>query len=342
MVKVLADLHHTGLYYSLHLLFEKRLGMELYRPIGTDWFAEGFWRIAEPYQNDWQTVNQYLSIHQAGIPEFMRLNAVGDIKNGVYEIGWQRAIELQTFKQMKFDYIVASIPLHYREFTRLRNLYQPDAKVICQVGNSFDFPWEWSQNIMSSSKYDNVPPDKHIVFYHQEIADVFTYAPLPKQKSISSFLHSFARRRDYPKWLQMQKLMPDWEFHEYGSQGKEPYLETDEAVAQAMLASKLIVQFKEEGDGFGHIIHDSFAMGRPVLTMKAYYQGKMAFDLMEDNVTCLFWNPDEGVEYNVHRLQELSDDDWQAIGSNARARFMSVVDYEQEAENIKLFLRGCL
>jgi len=313
--------------------------MELYRPIGVDWFAEGFWRIAEPYQNDWQTVNQYLSIHQSEIPKDMRLNEAVVVDDGIYRIGWQKAITLDKFKNLEFDYVVGSIPLHYREFTRLRNLYQPKAKVICQVGNSFDFPWEWAQNILSSSKYAHIPPDKHHIFYHQEFSlDVFRFAPLPKQKTISSFLHHFNRRKDYPLWLEMKRLMPDWEFKQYGSLGIEPYPNTDEEVSQAMRASRLVVQFKEEGDGFGHIIHNSFATGRAIVTKKEYYQDKMASDLMVDGATCLFWRDNQSVQWNIDRILSFNLDD---IGRNAYHRFNEVVNYDKEANEIQRWLEGC-
>jgi hypothetical protein len=312
--------------------------MELYRPIGMDWFGEGFWRIAEPYQNNWVTINQYLSLHQEGIPaeKVYRLNREALVDNGIYRIGWQKAIELQTFKRMKFDYLVPSIPLHYREYHRLRNMHQPTAKVICQVGNSFDFPWEWTQNIMSSSKYASVPPDKNVVFYHQEFPlDVFSFERMRNTKTISSFLHLFHRRKDYPLWLQLPEAMPDYIFKEYGSEGKEPYLQDDEAVAEAIKNSDLVVHFKEEGDGFGHIVHNVFAIGRALLTKKEYYKGKMAFDLMQDGVTCLFWRDDKPFEWNVERMRSFN---WADMGVNAHNRFNTVVNYAQEAGEIAQFL----
>lgn len=343
MVKVLADFHHTGLYYSLKLLFEDRLGMELYRPIGGDWLLEGFWRIAEPYQNDWQTLNQYLSIHQEAIPQdpAYQLNEGAERVNGIYKIGWQRAIELQTFKHMKFDYLIPSIPLHYRDWHRLRDLFQPQAKVICQVGNSFEaFPFEWTQNLLSSSKASQVPQDKHVCFYHQEFPlDIFAPAPLPIQNSVSSFLHQFSRRKDYELWLKMQEAMPEWEFREYGSGGKEPYLVTDSEVAQAMLASRLVVHFKEEGDGYGHIIHNLFAMGRVVITKKDYYCNRMAGDLMIEGKTCFFWRDDQSVAWNIERILSFNLDE---IGANAYKRFKEIVDFDKEAVAIQNFLKEAL
>jgi hypothetical protein len=337
-MRVLADLHHLGLYKSLYLLFEERLGMELYRPIGSDWFAEGFFWIAENYGNDWQTINQFLSPHQEALPDEprYRLNQVDVVENGVYHIGFQRAIELQTFKKMKFDYIIASIPKHYREFTRLRDLYQPDAKVICQVGNKFDFPWEWAQNILTSSKYDKIPDDKNVIHYHQEFPlDIFSFSEVPYSRRAGSFLHLFNRYKDYPLWLEIQQHMSDWTFKEYGAEGKEKYLGTDKELADAMQMCDLIFHFKDGGDGYGHIIHNIFAMGRVVVTKEEYYKDSMAGDLMVDGVTCLFWRDGKDIAWNIARILEA---DLGEIGANAFAKFTQVVDFEKEAEDVRGWL----
>lgn len=313
--------------------------MELYRPIGGDWFLEGFWRIAESYNNYWVTVNQFLSVHQSEQPADSqhRLNPTDIVKNGVYHIGWQRAIELQTFKEMEFDYIVASIPLHYREFTRLRNMYQPNAKVICQVGNQFDFPFEWATNIMSSTKYTDIPPNINKVFYHQEFSlEDFHHVPMRYTRKVSSFLHQFSTRIDYPLWKEMRGVMGDWEFKQYGSGGTEAYPPTDVDVAEAMRDSDLIVHFKEEGDGFGHIVHNVFAVGRALLTKKEYYEGQMPFDLMLDGETCLFWRDDKTLRWNVERI--LSHD-LEEMGEKAHRRFTEIVDYDKEELLIRDFLK---
>jgi len=61
-MKVFAELHHQSLFTSLQFLFEKRLGYQLFRPIGEKWFREGYWKICEPYGNDIRTITQYLGI----------------------------------------------------------------------------------------------------------------------------------------------------------------------------------------------------------------------------------------------------------------------------------------
>ena len=342
MAKALADFHHTGLYLSLHLLFEKRLGIELYRPVGSDWFTEGFFRIAEPYQNNWQTVNQFLSIHQKGIPKHMRLNKVDVVENGVYQMGYARGVELQRFKKMDFDYIIGSIPDHYKEFTRLRNMHQPKAKVICQVGNQFDFAWKDVKNLMSSTKYADVPTNINSVFYHQEFpTSIFTFRPVKFTKTISSFLHLFHRYPDYAIWKKLEQRLTDYTFKEYGSMGKENYLVSDRELAKAMHDSDFIVHFKGAGDGFGHIIHNIFACGRVGIIIPDYYKGTFAEELMIDGQTCIFWEKDKDFEYNVRKIEMIGQGDIERMSVNAHNRFNEVVDYNKEELAIKDFLDRC-
>ena len=44
-INVFCDFHHQGLLRSLVLLFENRLGMNLYRPIGMDWYYNKYWDL---------------------------------------------------------------------------------------------------------------------------------------------------------------------------------------------------------------------------------------------------------------------------------------------------------
>jgi hypothetical protein len=46
-MKAIADFHHTDLYRSFQFLFEKRLGWELYRPSGRDWYPRFYWHPIE-------------------------------------------------------------------------------------------------------------------------------------------------------------------------------------------------------------------------------------------------------------------------------------------------------
>ena len=44
---------------------------------------------------------------------------------------------------------------------------------------------------------------------------------------------------------------------------------------------------KEQGDGFGHVIHQWAAVGRPLIGHASHYRGRMAESLWQDGVTCI-------------------------------------------------------
>ncbi len=56
-MRILTDFHHSSLMRAHVMLFEDRLGHEVFRPIGMDWFHEGYWAI-----NDLEpTARQFLA-----------------------------------------------------------------------------------------------------------------------------------------------------------------------------------------------------------------------------------------------------------------------------------------
>ena len=65
-MNVFCDKHHISLLYSLQLLFEKRLGGNLFTPIGEEWFTQGYWKGAEAYGNHPSTIKQFLSLEAQG------------------------------------------------------------------------------------------------------------------------------------------------------------------------------------------------------------------------------------------------------------------------------------
>src|SRR5574337_1850875 len=124
-MKIFTDLHHGDLFYSIHALFEKRLNIEVYRPIGLDWFYKGYWRIAEPYGNAIDTVKQYLDINDHGFDQYKNLNGNNYKQDNVYHVYepvhqyYQRAITFEQFKSMKFDIIMSTVECHDQPYLRL-------------------------------------------------------------------------------------------------------------------------------------------------------------------------------------------------------------------------------
>src|SRR6185295_6429566 len=135
--RIFVDFHHSSLLRSLIMLFENRLGYQVFRPIGIQWYAEGHWAINKEYD----TAKQYLSMGQVPKDNTPPLNNPKNAEKGIYYcfdpdgINLNRACTLQYFKTHSFDYLVASIPEHIPVFKYLISKYQHGAKLIVQIGN---------------------------------------------------------------------------------------------------------------------------------------------------------------------------------------------------------------
>ena len=94
-------------------------------------------------------------------------------------------------------------------------------------------------------------------------------------------------------------------------------------------------------DGFGHVIHDWFAVGRPVFGHESYYRPQLAGPLWVDGVTSfdLEHRSAEEVTAILRRIRE--DEDYHLrLCENAAARFREVVDFDADAEAIRKLLES--
>lgn len=338
-MKILADYHHGGLYHSLHLLFEKRLGWELYRPIGLDWFSNGYWRIAEPYNNAQDTINQYLSISNQHWDSFKCLNGDYVLNNEIYHIFdgenkfHHKAITLETFKKWKFDAVISTYPSHDKRWKELKDLYQPQAKYVVQIGNEGQTTDE-SSVLTSSYAFRGVAGQK-VCFYHQEFeTELFSPKDEADKNTVTSFVVLLPERELYLKY---QMSLPEFTFKAYGPGAIDGNLGTKELLASTMRSSMWGWHVKP-ADGYGHIIHNWYACGRPIITRGNYYAGKTGGLLLEDQKTCIDLDK-HSFEDNLMLIRYWSKpENYKTIRQNAINRFKEVVDFNKEASRVKEFL----
>lgn len=339
-MKVLADCHHGDLFNSLQILFEDRLGFELYRPIGLDWFTGGYWRIAEPYGNNIDTVKQFLDINNLPWSPYGNLNG-GNYKDGnVYKVfdprygKYQKAITLETFSQMDFDLVISSIPDHDESFARLIKDRMPKAKHISQMGNAYQTTEV--ANVMCSTKPYPVPEGKNVVFYHQEFPlHYFRFeAPRPSNK-IVSFVNVLPKPDQFALF---ETNLPEMEFKSYGIGNRDGTITGLDEIAQIMKTSLFGYHVKPGGDGFGHVIHNWFACGRPVLVGGNDYTDKLAGDLLIDNVTCIDLDKNS-FQSSLDKIKYWSDPENHAeMCVQVIKRFREVVDFNKEEQLVRKFL----
>lgn len=348
-LKVFCDYHHGDLFYSLQLLFEKRLGAELYRSIGLEWAEQGFWNVF-PHP---ATQEQYLGLAQTSEPRPLGLDGLPFPKEQLMNLNYrvedgihyvmdpshnkiQRAIRLEKFKQMKFDIIISSMPPHIEPYNRLIELYQPQAKHIFQVGNAWTH-LPGVKNILSSTAPFPVANGVNACFYHQEFdLDVYKYQKSTKPMVVNSYVHLM---KELDLLAFYKQLLPDYTFTTYGA-SMDSIVHGAQNMANTMMDSGWTWHVKPEGDGYGHVLHSTYACGRPTIIKANYYAGKVGSYLLEDGVTCIDISKRDPMA-NAQLIREWSQPDkHQVMCQNAYNRFCEVVDYDKEEQEIRRFLEN--
>jgi hypothetical protein len=340
-MNILADFHHSSLYSSLLYTLETRLGYSVYRPIGEEWFKKGYWRVNR--QND--TIQQYLGtfgyIPSDGTPP---LNNVSYVQDGIYystdpNTGQvHKAIAFDKFTSMKFDYLLCSMPQHLEPFYKLQKNFQPEASVILQMGNNWAMDWYKISNLMASTMPFKLPKEVHSVFYHQEFdLNIFKPTQTKPKKIIANFMNVL---HNYPEasetFAALEKELPEYTFKMYGSQNRDGCVTGVQNIAQAMQEAMYIFHIKPGGDGYGHVVHNAFACGVPLITKKSFYEGHLAGQMMDDRACILTDGLSVKDLATIIRAREEQRDNMSQL---AYQRFTDIVNFEKEAHTIDEFLK---
>lgn len=322
-MRILIDLHHEGLLRSLKLLFETRLGHELYIPTGREWFEEGYWKLAEPYNNHPSTISQYLETKWEGY----------------------RAITLPEFKDTKFDIVIASTYDHVRVYGELVSKYQPQAKLVHQMGNDWPVDFDLVKNLMSSTAPFPIPPGVNAVFYHQEFdTQMFSYQYPEKTKIARSFVNTMREDtifgQDLKDFIELERYLR-YKCEMRGASCRDGVVKEQSEIARLMQESEWGVHLKAGGDGFGHIIHNWAAVGRPVIFRGSQYRGKLAGRLLKHMETGL--DLDLMTHYDLANfIRSMSEGEHRAMCERMYAIFTQEVNFDKEEETIKSFLSNML
>lgn len=349
-MNIFCDLHHSSLYTSFQLLFEKRLGHTLYRPIGTQWFDKGFWHLAKPYNDNPDTIQQYLGIRDVAFQPKDGTHALNDIKtfNKSYKIqGYpydHNAITFEQFLEMDIDIIVASYQPHYEAYTKLRDTYKPDAKVICHAGNEWPIDFNVTRNLLSSTLPFGTPNNVNVCWYHQEFdLNVFKFNPPSYSKTITSFVNTLGQqdlfKKDWEDFLKLESFMPEYQFKAHGASTRDGLILEQKDIADKMSRSAWGLHLKHGGDGYGHTLFNWFACGRPLIFRGSQYKNRLGGLLLEHKVTGL--DIDKITLVDVAKIiTSMNEDEYNTYCDNVYNRFTDQVNFDEEEKDIKLFLKN--
>ena len=348
MYNVFTDFHHAGLLQSLILLFEKRWGGNVYRPIGMEWFERGYWKV---YDHP-ATVQQYLGIGGAtpdGTPPLNEIVTVTKQPDPVYfchDIDsdmTNKAISYNHFMNTRIDIVIASLPYHIEPFKRLCVEHPNKPKLIYQIGNSWTSGAGLAPNVMASAIINDIPSDVHFISYLQEFdTSIFKVGLVNDNKKITSLVNCFGSdglfADDFTLFKKVERLMPEYDFKAYGAQGRDGCMHGAKQVARAIDESMFVWHTKRGGDGYGHVVHNTAYMGKPMIVKKQYYAGKLAERFMIDGDTCVVIDGLNPEQIRQKIITYSDPEKYQTLCENMRKLGAQYINFDEQAKQLNDYM----
>lgn len=349
-MRLLADYHHHDLWESLRLLFEVRFGWELYRPIGMEWFHEGYWNHERKWHGD-AVARQYLEPWGSD-------NRGGTLRFDKSHGGYYRLVTLEAARDLRPDIVISTLAHNHEGMARFAS--EVGATFGLQIGNvrfsEIDMRedrWDLAEFGLVSGLMPVAPPKPHVV-YHQEFS-LRDFAPAPPPRGerlrVSSFVQCYPETAwAYAIMQQVAAHAPEHDWKVYGAYGTAPLddyaagnLDVCADVAKAMQASDVAWHLKRWSDGYGHVFHNWHAVGRPMIGFRSYYADQLGGALWVEGETA--WDIEPMTTGEVvgllRRFREDEDFHLRACERSA-ARFREVVDFDEEEQAIRAMLAQVL
>lgn len=328
---IFTEWHHGGLFHAQQMLWEKRLGYQLFGPVGGQWVSEGFWKLSQ----NADTIKQYLDVMSCVKNDdgFLYYHDKGENIE-------QRRITLEQFKLMKFDVILCTLAEHEYTFRELWQKYQPQAKYIRLSGNvGENVNWDNFNNFIDTTGLYKPPENINAVCIGQEFPlDTFGYAPPTNHKSIKNYMNQLREANALSIWEEFKKRMPEFEFKMHGSNGDDGMVDGSQAIGDGMRDMGFLFQVKHHGEGFGHVIHNSYSVGRPAIVMLEFYKGKLAEHFLIDGFSAILLDG-KSFDQVVEEIRFWSiPENHLKMCQNARELFETYVDFDKDEIKFRDFL----
>lgn len=255
-MKILCTFHHEQLHESLVLL-GARMGADVYRPLGLDWYHEDLWHV-HPSE---ATANQYLG--------------------GATYLNY-KGVTLDEAKKANWGLIITTLLDDYPCMEKFRKDHCPNAKHVLQVGNQWDLSQlEGLRNVLNSTT-SPVDDNVHSVQYHPE----FTIRPWKTPgnvRSAASFVHcpdieAIAIGKDITQ-------VSGWPVKFHGAGAFHGAVGLDR-ILDYMSEFGFLLHHKPGADGYGFVIHQAIAHGMPVIVNLSDYWESAAGKLLYED-TCI-------------------------------------------------------
>lgn len=335
MRNLLVDRHHAGLYRSLQLLFEDRLDVALFTPVGIEWWDEKFWRFGEVFGDD-RLAQQYLVTDGHGWTEVQGgCYVTEDVEYPGHDI---HGVTLAQAREMDWWGAMATVQENQYGFQRFAE--QQGARYLYQVGNTRqDVQWQLEPLALVSAEVE-IPAGATAVRYLQEF-DTTVWRPygpyLAQPRRIASFVNSLPlMTSEWERLGAVRSKLPEYEVLVHGHHSPDGRVVPNTRIAKVMASCAFGWQDKPTGDGFGHVIFGWAAVGRPLIGTARFYSGQLAEPLWDDGVTSINLDGLSAHEA-ARRIREVANDHerWCSMALAMQERAAGLIDFHADAERVR-------
>lgn len=351
MIRVLCDAIHADLWESLRLLFEVRMGWELYRPIGMEWHDRGIWRFEQHQPYGLGVAHQFLDPWPGDMAVEDAHGSWSERADTTHPPQVQRLVTMEQAAELRPDLVLATLAeneLGWRQWAD-----DHGAHYGIQVGNQ-DAANVWAAaefGLLSVTTPGFTPWKPHVTYRQEFSLDLFHAdggAGALTTPVVMNRVQCTTQTPDYQTFRELAAAIPEAHFRWYGHCEPRDELwggdhHTTAEVATSMHGARVAFHAKRWSDGYGHVIHNWAAIGRPMLVTASYYQDKLAAPLFVEGVTSYdLQSLGRGDLEAITRRLIHDDDHWRRMCEAAAARFREVVSFDQEAEQIRTMLESVL
>lgn len=341
-MNILADyVGHGDLYYSLHALFENRLGYNLYCPNLDEW-GDYINFFHDPVVRKIDTVEEMRKNWVPGCDSHEFIDGVHcyrrkmEVNSGYYT---QKVIGFKKFLEMDWDIILTTHYGHEEKFCNLVKKHAPKAKLIRQINNIVESPTH-CKNVLWGMNTP-VPEGINYIRYIPEHYDGYHYTPPQNHNTIKSFMDDLPTAVDaFNIWNGLKACLPDFKFYMHGRGGHDILL-APPLMPMSMRDSAFIWHVKPHGGG-GFIPRQALSCGRPMIISKKYARwfNELTVNLWEDGVNV--------IDVDLHKVDEVAKiiKEWsepevhERICKTVAEKAKKDMDFVREAENIKAWIEN--
>ena len=113
-------------------------------------------------------------------------------------------------------------------------------------------------------------------------------------------------------------------------------------MGDAFINTGFVLQLKNAESCGGHLTHNAFATGRPLICKRSFYNGIMR-EMLIDGKTCIDLDSRNSDEENSEYIRYCSDINIiNNMSKNMYETFLEYCDYEKESKDVRKFMSNLI